>query len=251
MKNAVAAALVALVLLLATACGGDDANDELTATITDNVAEAISTPDGILDEDAATCVAKKFVADLGAEKLQSAKVVTADGSYNENGANVDAATSASYAEALLSCIDEDDALTKIEQSLVEGSSGASIPAANAKCYVGKLVSSVDIEHLLSSRIITDAGELNQNAAAPDEDTAAKSTTALLACIDYYALDAKERASQTKGLSAAAYAKCLRGKLSEELLAKFLTAVQAQTADLRKLGAEVNKFTASCTKSATR
>lgn len=251
MKNAVPAALAALVLLLATACGGDDANDELTATITSNVAEAITTEDGILDADAAECVAKKFVDEVGTEKLTAAKVVTADGTYNENGANVDAATSAVYAEAVLSCVDEDDATAKIEKSLIAGSSGASIPAENAKCYVDKLVASVDIEHLLSSRIITDTGELNQNAAAPDAETAAKSTAALLDCVDYYALDARERASQTKGLSAAAYAKCLRGKLSEELLAEFLTAVQAQSADLRQLGAEVNKYTAACAKSATK
>jgi len=251
MKKAAPAILCALVLLVATACGGDDGKSDQSAKITTNIAEAIATDEGILTSDEAECVAKKFVDEMGVEELEDAKVVTPDGTYNDNGANVDVKTSAVYAEALLSCVDKEAATKKIEQTLIAGSAGASIPAESAKCYVGKLIESVDIQHLLSSRIITDAGELSENAAAPDESTAEKSTAALLGCVDYYALDAKERASQTEGLSAAKYATCLRGKLSEELLSKFLTAVQAQTADVRKLGNQVNKFTAACVKSATK
>ncbi len=250
MKKAAPAVLGTLVLLLVTACGSN-ADSEENAKIATNVAKAVSTESGILNDDEAACVAKKFVDELGAKKLKAAKVVTSDGSYNENGANVDATTSAVYAEALLSCVDKDEAIDKIQQLLVAGSSGAAIPAANAKCYVAKLVKTVDIEHLLSSRIITDSGELSENAAAPDKDTAAKSTDALLACADYYALDAKERASQTKGLNPAKYQKCLKARLSKDLLAEFLTAVQAQTADVRELGDKVNKETAACVKSATK
>jgi hypothetical protein len=250
MKKAVPAALGAFVLLLVTACGGDDAADKLTATITSNVAEAISTPDGILDSDAADCVAEKFVGELGTEKLQDAKVVTEDGSYNENGANVDASTSAAYADALLACVDEDEATEKIEAALIAGTANTSLPTKDAKCYVTKLVRSVDLEHLLSSRIVTDAGEFNQNAADPDQDTAAKSTAALLDCIDYYALYTESRAAQVKGLDTAAFSKCLRKNLSKALLAKFLTAVQAQSAEQQTTTAQVNQKTEACEKSAT-
>lgn len=251
MNKAAAAALAALALVFATSCGGDDADDELTATITANVAEAITTDDGILDAEAADCVAEKFVDELGATKLQEAKVVTEDGSYNDNGANVDAATSAVYAKALLACVDEEEATQKIEDTLIAGSVGSAIPASGAKCYVGKLVETVPIAQLLSSKIITDSGGLSENAAAPDPDTAAKSTEALLGCIDYYALDAKERASQTKGLSAAKYEACLKAKLPRETLAKFLTSVQAQADDQQTLGNRVNQTTAACVKSATK
>jgi hypothetical protein len=250
MKKAGPAVLGVLVLLVATACGGDDAKDQLTATITTNVAKAISTPDGILDSGEAGCVAKKFVGDLGTEKLQAAQVVTEDGSYNENGANVDATTSAAYAEALLSCVDEDEATEKIEKILVEGTSGNQISAKNAKCYISKLVESVDIEGLLSSRIVVDSGELNQNAPDYTEETAAKSTAALLGCVDYYALDAQQRASQTKGLSAAKYAACMRKKLPEKVLGEFLTAVQAETAQMQALSTRISAATEACSKTAT-
>lgn len=250
MKKAVHATLGALVLLVATACGGDDAKDDLTATITTNVAKAISTPGGILDSDEADCVAEKFVDDLGAEKLQDAKVVTEDGSYNDNGANVDASTSAAYAKALLSCVDADEAGEQIEKILVDGTAGNQISAKNAKCYISKLVESVDIEGLLSSRIVVDSGELNQDAPDYTQETAAKSTAALLDCVDYYALDAQQRASQTKGLNAAKYATCMRAKLPEKVLRQFLTAVQAETAEMQSLSTRVSAATEACAKTAT-
>lgn len=195
-------------------------------------------------------MAEKFVSELGVEKLTDAGVITEDGEYTENGANVDTTTSGVYAEALLDCVEKADATKKIEQSLVAGSAGAAIPAESAKCYVSKLVATVDIAHLLSSKIITDAGELSQNAADPDPETAAKSTDALLGCIDYYALDAKERASQNEDLSAAKYTKCLKASLPKAELSKFLTAVQAESDDLKALGDAVNKKTEACVKEAT-
>lgn len=250
MKKAAPAILCALVLSLAAACGGDDA-EKLTTTITSNIAEAISVDGGFLDEKAAECAAKKFVDELGAKKLQDAKVVTEDGSYNDNGANVDVATSNAYAEAVLACVDRDEAAKTIKASLTAESTGAAMSSKNARCYVEKLVDTVDVQHLLSSGIINDGGVLNENAASPDEDTAAKSTAALLGCVDYYALEAKERAAQSKGLNTKTYAACLRKKLPEDLLSKFLTAIQAQTAEQNALRNQVNKLTTECAKQATK
>lgn len=250
MKKATLAVLGALVLLTATSCGGDSSAPEQSAIAT-NIAKAIATDDGLLDSEQADCVATKFVDDLGEKKLKESKVVSDGGTYNDNGATVNPTTTAAYAKAVLACVDKGEATEKIEKTLIAGSAGATIPESNAACYVDKLVKSVDLEHLLSSRIITDSGELSQDAAAPDEDTASKSTAALLACVDYYALDGKERAKQTKGLKASTYTACLRKRLSKDLLARFLTAVQLQSGDLRTLSTEVNEFTTTCTTAATK
>lgn len=249
MKKVAPAVLGALVLLLATACGGSD-TDQLDATITGNVAKAISTPGGILDEDDAACVAKRFVDELGSEKLQEAKVVTEDGSYNENGANVDADTSAVYAEALTACVDLDAATEKIRTSLIAGASISSLEPADAKCFVTKLVDTVDIEHLLSSKIVTDSGEFNQNAAEPDVYTATRSAKALLACVDYYALYAKARAAEVKNLDTAQFVTCLRAKLPKPLLTEFLIAITAVDGNPAPVTARVSKVTDACAKTAT-
>lgn len=252
MKKAAPALLGALVLLLATACGGDDAggNDTLDAAIIGNVAEAISTPGGILDDDAAACTAKRFVEELGAEKLQEAQVVTADGSYNDNGANNDATTSRVYADAVLACVDQDAATRKIRQNLLAGAEASSLPPKDATCFITKLVDTVGIPHLMSSKVVTDTGEINQNAADPDLFTAQKSTAALLGCIDYYARYAKERAAENKDLDPAVFLACLRRTVPESLWSKFLTSVTAETADQAALTARVSKKTEACTKLAT-
>ncbi len=253
MKKAVPAVLGALLLLLTTACG-DDRGSEQDTRIVANIAEAIGAGDGILTRVQADCVAKKFVAELGVDGLRSAKVVTEDGSYNENGANVDEATSGVYAKALLSCIAEDDALDKIEKKLVAGSAGSQIPAKDTQCYISKLVDTVGLERLMSSRIVTDSGEFNQNASSPDPETAAKSTEALLACVDYYKAEAETRASQNKDLNATKYAACLRKRVSKATLSTFLTSLQSETPDQAAADAaeaEVKKQATICARSATK
>ncbi len=250
MKKAAPAVLGVLVLLLATACGGDDATGKLNATITGNVAKAITTPDGILDADDAACVAKRFVNELGAEELQEAKVVDADGSYNDNGANIDEKTSRVYAAAVLACVDEGAAIQKIRKNLIAGTAASSLPPKDATCFITKLVATVGIPHLMSSQVVTDTGEINQNAADPDLFTAKKSTAALLGCIDYYALYAKERGAENKDLDTAGFLACLRRTVPESLWSKFLTSVTAETADQAALTAQVSKKTDACTKLAT-
>ncbi len=252
MKKAVPAALGALLLLLATACGGDDAdtNDALNATIISSMSEAITSPDGILDAEAAACVANRFVDEVGAEELLETQVVSADGSYNENGANVEADTSRAYADAVLACVDEDAAATKIRQNLIKGSASSSLSPKDATCFITKLVATAGIPNLMSSQVVTDTGEINQNAADPDLATAEKSTAALLECIDYYALYTKERAAENKDLDAAKFLACLRRTVPESLWSKFLTSVTAETADQPALTAKVSEKTEACTKLAT-
>lgn len=250
MKKAAPAVLGVLVLLLATACGGDDATGEQNATITGNVAKAITTPGGILDADEADCVAKRFVDELGAEALEEAKVVDADGSYNENGANIDEKTSGVYAEAVLACVDEDAATRTIRKNLIAGAAASSLGPKDATCFITKLVATVGIPHLMSSQVVTDTGEINQNAADPDLFTAEKSTAALLGCIDYYERYAKERAAENKDLDKKVFEACLRRTIPESLWSKFLTSVTAETAEQSALTAQVSKKTDACTKTAT-
>lgn len=252
MKKAAPAVLAALVLLLATACGGDDGgdNDALDATIIGTMTEAITTPGGILDADDAACVTKRFVDELGAEALQEAGVVTDDGSYNDNGANLDATTSRVYADAVLACVDQEAATRKIRQNLLTGAAASSLPPKDATCFITKLVATVGIPNLMSSQVVTDTGEINQNAADPDLFTAKKSTAALLGCIDYYARYAKERAAENKDLDRAVFLACLRRTVPESLWSKFLTSVTAETADQAALTAKVSKKTEACTKVAT-
>lgn len=256
MKKAAAATLTVLLVVLATGCGGSSTkSDGVSATetkaITSAIAKGIGATGGILSADDADCVATAFVKKVGAKQLLTSKVVTKDDKYNENGANVDVKTSNAYAAALLSCVDRATATAKIKQNLIAGSSGTSIPKQNAECYIDKLVATVDLEHLLSSKIVVDTGLLSKNAAAPDVDTAAKSTDALLGCVDYYAVIAKEQAGQNPKLNATKYASCLKARFPTPLLRRFLTAVQSQSADLQAISAEVSTKTAACAKAATK
>lgn len=258
MKKAALATATVLFLLTVAGCGGsgdkaksDGVSAAETRAITSAIAKGITATGGILDTKGADCVATAFVKKVGAKQLLAAKVVTKDDKYNENGANVDLKTSNAYVAALLSCVDRSTATAKIKQNLVNGSTGTSIPKQNAACYIDKLVSTVDVEHLFSSKIVVDTGLLSQNAATPDADTAAKSTDALLGCVNYYEVIAKEQAGQDKKLDAAKYASCLKVRFPTPLLRRFLTAVQSQSPDLQAVSAEVSTKTAACAKIAKK
>jgi hypothetical protein len=113
MKKALLAAIGALALVVATAgCGSDKAEakkpdlskDE--KTVVANISKSFaSQTSGSLSKKESDCFAENFVDKVGLKKLKEAKLITADGQLNEQGAAFDAEISGEFADAFLGCVD--------------------------------------------------------------------------------------------------------------------------------------------------
>lgn len=115
MKKALAALAAAILLLSMSACGGsskdaeDSGKSELSAKekkVATAVADSFSQQSaGALTKDESTCFATKFVSGVGVDKMEKAKLITADGSLNQEGATFDKEISGEFADAFLGCVD--------------------------------------------------------------------------------------------------------------------------------------------------
>lgn len=246
MKKAPLGALLAALLLVASACG----SDKEAAQVSTNVAAGIARPDGgLLDQAEATCVAKKLVAEIGVAGLRTAGTITATGTYTANGANVNPTTSAAYTKALLACVGQQKAVASIRKTLSSPSLSKAMSAEELDCYANKVVTTIDVAHLMSSKYVTDAGE-NGPSPQPDEKTATSLTDALLGCVDYFALQTVGVEEQKlKGFEPAVYQRCLKRTIPAKQIRSFLIALQARTADAQSLSTTVGSKSAACQKAA--
>ncbi|RNL75473.1 hypothetical protein [Nocardioides marmorisolisilvae] len=254
MKKALPAALGVLVLLLATACGGV----KLTKTeqkISKTIATAISKPDdALLSKKDATCVADKFVGDVGEKKLKSAKAVAADDSYNTNGANVDKKTSNAFSKALLDCINEKDALKAYDKTVTtafEKSTTGVLDDSDVTCFASKFVKTAGVQRLLSSQVITDTGEFNTAGADLDAKTSGNYADAFLGCVDYQKVQAQQVAKSDKTIDAAKLEACFKRTMPISDIKKLIVANQTQSSDATALNAASDKKASACAKSSKK
>ncbi|MCZ4498406.1 MAG: hypothetical protein JWQ74_959 [Marmoricola sp.] len=263
MKKAPAALVGVLLLLVLTACGGGGSGlsakvktgpyaglTKEGSLVAGAIATAIVRPDGgMLDQAAAECVAKKVVADVGVAGLRTAGTVSATNVYAANGVNVNATTSAAYTKALLGCVDQSAAVATIRANLVKDTSGGEMSPTSLRCYVNKVVDTIDLAHLMSAKLVTDAGELSP-ATQADAKTAASVTDAILGCADYFALQtAGVKKQKLPGFKPAVYQRCLETKIPKPTIRAFLIAIQANTPDVESLSKSIGATTAGCQASA--
>ncbi len=111
MKKATAALATVILLLTMTACGGSgDSDQDATSAkekkVVKTVAESFSQQAaGALDEKEANCFATKFVSAVGVSKMEEAKMITAEGTLNQEGVTFDEDISGKFADAFLGCVD--------------------------------------------------------------------------------------------------------------------------------------------------
>ncbi|MCW2855365.1 MAG: hypothetical protein JWR52_980 [Marmoricola sp.] len=253
MKKAVPALAALLLLLTATACGGGSLSSD-EKPVADKISTALAKPaDSILTKSQATCVADAFVSKLGLTKLKSAKVVTAKGAYNTNGANVDKATSAAYTHALLGCLDEAKAkkavLANVTKAFTASSAGVLEPTS-VMCFSKKFVDTLGVPGLMASQIVTDAGEFNTQGSILDAHTSGAYADAFLGCVNYQQLQAEAVAKSNPKIDAVKLEACLTTAMPTAYVRALIVANQTQSPDAATLNNESNAKAAACAKQAT-
>ncbi|MFL6158691.1 MAG: hypothetical protein ACJ72D_21595 [Marmoricola sp.] len=255
MKKAALVGVTAL-LLVVPACGASSKDATTTAgkEVVTSMTSSIAKDGGLLTKKSATCVAKDFVNRVGVKELRSAKVVGADGSYNDNGANVNAKVSASYASALLGSVPEKTALASFQQSMqtAYGASTAGVlSGANVQCLVGTFVKKAGVKRLLSNKVITDAGVFNTTGPKYDTRTATDLADAIVGCVDYLKAEAAGAASADKKIDAAALETCLKSKITEAEIRDSVVATITNSSGAEKLVNSINTRAAACEKTAKK
>jgi hypothetical protein len=147
--------------------------------------------------------------------------------------------------------DEKIAVASLKKAFTDSTTGALTPT-EANCVATKFVDTVGLTKLRSTKLLTDANELN-TASAPqfDAGTAGKFADALLGCIDYQKRLAEETAKTDKTVDAAKFASCLEDKLPDSLVKKMLVASQTGSADGQALGEQGNEAMTDCKTAATK
>jgi hypothetical protein len=254
MKKAIPAALGVLVLLLASACGGVSLTKS-EKKISKAMASAISSPDdALLSKKDAKCVSDKFVADVGEKKLKSTKVVSADGTYNTNGANVDKTRSNAFAKALLDCVDEQKTLKAFDKTVTKAFTSSTtgvLDDSDVKCFADKFVKSAGVKRLLSSQVITDTGAFNTAGATLDKTTSGDYADAFLGCVDYQKVQAEQVAKSDKTLDAAKLEACFKREMPISDIKDLIVANQTQDPSATALNAASDKKAAACAKASKK
>lgn len=251
MKKALPAALGVLVLLLAAACGGGPSLTKTETTISKSIAKALTKPThALLSKSEAKCVADKFVADVGEKKLKSTKAVGADDTYNANGANVDKKTSAAYAKALLDCVEEKPTLAAYQKTMTTAfttSTSGVLTSDDVQCFATKFVKDAGVKRLLSSQVITDAGEFNTSGATLDKTTSGNYADAFLGCVDYQKVQAEEVAKNDQTIDATKLEACFKESISTADIRALIVANQTQAAEATALNSASDKKSSACAK----
>ena len=168
MNKAAQAALGVLLAATLVACGSDDKEKSADPSLSKDekaVAAKISKAfteqtTGKLSTKEADCFAESFVDKVGLKKLESAKLITADGDLNQSGAKFDADVSGKFADAFLSCVDyaerqaEEiaDTDSKVDAKKLESCLREEMPDS----YVKKLI-------VASQTQASDAAKLNEES----------------------------------------------------------------------------------------
>ncbi|RNL60626.1 hypothetical protein EFK50_20140 [Nocardioides marmoriginsengisoli] len=257
MKKAALAAVATSLLVLVTACGGnDDTADKQEKRVISSMATAISKPaGGLLDADKATCVAEKFVPDIGVKKMRSLKAVGADDAYAGNGALADAASAAAYSKAVLSCVGEAETLAKLRANVTASygtiTTGVLAPK-DVTCVVDTFIKATGVDRLFSIKFVNDTGAFNDDGAVYDTKAAEDFAQAIATtCVDTLKLQAAEAAAKNKKLSAAKLETCLKARIKPDAVEATLVAqlLRAPNADALRLAA--NKKAIACEKASKK
>src|SRR5215208_5030790 len=113
MFKASSAALAAVLLVAVTGCGSDNSDDKDKVSLTKaekdvaaNIGKAFrDQSSGALTKTESTCFAESFVDKVGLKKLESSKLIDADGELNQSSASFDTDISGKFADAFLGCVD--------------------------------------------------------------------------------------------------------------------------------------------------
>ena len=258
MKKAAPAAVATLLLVLATACGGNDSEsgDKQESRAIASMATVIAKPaDGLLDAAKAKCVAKKFVPEVGVKKLQTLKAISATGAYAGNGALADAASAAAYSKAVLSCVGEDDTLAQLRKNVT--ASYAKITAGvltprDVTCVVDGFIGATGVDRLFSIKFVNDTGDFNDDGANYDTKAAQDFARALATtCVDTLKLQAQEAATKNKKLSAAKLETCLKARINPAAVEATLVAQLLRAPNAETLRLAANKKAIACEKASKK
>lgn len=148
MKKAVIAALAALLLFAATACGGSGDDKPKLSTeetkVAKNIADSFSSESaGALTAQESKCFADDFVDTVGVKKLKSSKLVDDKGELNQTDAKFDTELAEQFADSFLGCVEYQKrqaeeiakADTKIDKAKLEKCLDEEMPES----YVKKLI----------------------------------------------------------------------------------------------------------------
>jgi hypothetical protein len=141
--------------------------------------------------------------------------------------------------------DEKTAAASLKKAFTDSTTGA-LSSTEAGCVATKFVDTVGLAKLKSSKLLTDANQVD-TASTPqfDADTAGKFADALLGCMDYQQRLADETAKTDKTVDAAKFGACLDDKLPDSLVKKMLVASQTGSSDGAALGEQANKAMTDC------
>ncbi len=162
MKKA-SAALAAIILLLSmSACGSsDDGKDEMSAkekkvvkTISESFTQQAA---GALNEKESQCFATKFVDAVGVEKMEKAKLITAEGTLNKEGATFDEEISGKFADSFLGCVDyqarQAEEIAKTDAKIDEATLRDCLEKQMPDTFVRDLIVSAQLQNEESAKLI--------------------------------------------------------------------------------------------------
>lgn len=258
MKKAAPAAVATLLLVLTSACGGNDdqAGDKQESRAIASMSTVIAKPaDGLLDAAHATCVAKEFVPEVGVKKLQALNAISANGAYTSNGALADAASATAYSKAVVSCVGEADTLTHLRKnvnaSYAKITTGVLTPK-DVTCVVDGFIEATGVDRLFSIKFVNDTGDFNDEGASYDTKAAQDFARALATtCVDTLKLQAQEAAVKNKKLSAAKLETCLKARINPAAVEATLVAQLLRAPDAETLRLAANKKAIACEKASKK
>jgi hypothetical protein len=180
MFKAASAALGVLILVALTACGSDKSDDKDKATLSKsekdvaaNIAKAFGDSSGALTGAESTCFAESFVDKVGLEKLESSKLINADGELNQASASFDADISGKFADAFLGCVD----YTQRQAEEIAKTDKKIDVKALESCLADEMPNSFVKELIVASQTQSeDATKLNEDSTKKLTDCKTKATT---------------------------------------------------------------------------
>jgi len=114
------------------------------------------------------------------------------------------------------------------------------------------VDEVGLTKLKSSKLLTDAGEVNTTGSPTfDADTSGKFADALLGCMDYQKRLATETAKTDTTIDAAKFEDCLKEKMPDSLVKKMLVASQTNASDSAQISEQGTKAMTDCKESSKK
>ena len=197
----------------------------LEEKVATSLAASITTPDGLVTKPKdATCVGKNFAHHVGLDRLIAGQAVDTKLGYVANGALQDFTNARSYGDAVVSCLGQDPASSKLKGVVESGYAAAStaIAAPYASCFLPEFVDQVGVPGLFTNRFVNDKGEYAYEGRVYDNSAATALAGLMLGCIDTLKADAQSAAAADKTLDAAALEACAKRTITPAFLRdKFL------------------------------